>query len=365
MAKDFHKSQCPLKIAVACGGTGGHTYPGLATANTLALRGHKVEVLVSGRDIESSTLKGWDGVVFKTHARKGHNPFHIAHSTLRTLCHFIKNRPNAVLAMGSYASLPPVLAAWFLRIPVVLHEANAVPGKSNAFLSRFAKAVATSFPGGEGEYHCKKVVRTGLPVRRELLNQPKLDEFDNKDGFTVFITGGSQGAVAVNEIASKTISLIAKSNAIKGLKVIHQTGKAPETKSNAEACYREANVNAFVAEFMDMPKMGAAFKAADLVIARSGAATCAEISLFGLPSILIPLPTAVRQHQYLNAKYLADAGAAIVMNQSECTPEILAETIISLAQDKEKLSAFGNASLSLTAKDAADSLSDLIESITR
>lgn len=361
MGETTQASRSSLKIAVACGGTGGHTYPGLATAKTLASRGHRVEVLVSGRDIESSTLKGWDGVIFKTYARKGRNLIHIAHSTLRTLFHFIANRPSIVLAMGSYASLSPVLAAKVLRIPVVLHEANAIPGISNALLSRFARAVATSFPGGDNEYHCSKVERTGLPVRKELLEQPEIAEFNNGDGFTVFITGGSQGAVSVNEIASKALAIVAASGKVPSLKVIHQTGKNPGTKDMVETCYRNANINASVAEFMDMSTMGGAFKAASLVIARSGAATCAEISLFGLPSILIPLPSAARDHQFLNAKFLADAGAAIVVRQNDCTPEWLADTIISLATDKEKLAAYGKASLALTAKDASEKLSDLIE----
>ena len=350
-----------LRIAVACGGTGGHTFPGLATGRELASRGHAVEVLAAGRSIEAATLKGWDGPVFRTGARPGKNPVAIVRALLRTIRHFRAERPDVLLAMGSYASLPPVLAARLLGVPVVLHEANAVPGKSNVFLSRFASAVATSFPGGEGEFRCARVVRTGLPVRLELLGQPPFGGFAGPaadEGLTVFVTGGSQGAVPLNDRASAALAEVVQSGRIPGLRVIHQTGDRLGTFEATRRRYEEAGVTASVSPFL--AEMGGAFKVADLVIARAGAATCAEICLFGVPSILVPLPIAVRDHQYLNARHLADAGAAVVVRQDACTPEWLAGTLAKLAADRARLASMRAAALALAAPDATSKLADLV-----
>ena len=350
-----------MKIAIACGGTGGHTFPGLATGKAFLRRGCDVEVLAAGREIEAATLKGWDGRVFKTGARPGlKNGHHLVAAVVRTLRHFRRERPDALLAMGSYASLPPVLAARLLRIPVVLHEANAVPGKANALLSWFSSAVATSFPGGEGEFRCRRIVRTGLPVRRDLAGQPPFFDDGGAGRFTVFVTGGSQGAVPLNNIASAALALLAKSGRVPGLRVVHQTGSRMDTLETTRKIYAEAGVDATASEFI--PAMGGVFKCADLVIARAGAATCAEICLFGIPSVLVPLPSAVRDHQFLNARHLADAGAAVCRRQADCSPQWLADEIAALAQDRAKLAAMREAAASLAAPDADEALADLVAS---
>ncbi len=349
----------PLRIAVACGGTGGHTFPGLATGRVLRARGHEVTVLQAGRDIEAATLKGWDGSAFKTGAR----PIRLAtlpafvRSVLRTWRFFGAWRPEAVLAMGSYASIPPVIAARLRGIPVVLHEANAVPGKAIAFLARRAAATAISFeecakwlPQGS------RIERTGLPVRTELLDQPPLGGFATEGGFTVFVTGGSQGAHAVNELASVALASLAAKKAIPGLRIIHQTGAADEEAVRAR--YREAGADAQVFSFFD--QMGGAMKVADYAIARAGAATCAELCLFGLPALLIPLPIAVRDHQYLNAKHLAEAGAAEVVRQEALDAAGIESRLLAIAADRAKLAGMRAAARALAAPDAADRLADLV-----
>lgn len=355
-----------MRIAIACGGTGGHTFPGLATGTVLASRGHDVEILSAGRAIEGATLKGWEGEIFPTAAPKSPAKHMLAllASTVRTVRHFRRNRPAAVLAMGSYASLPPVLAARWLRIPVVLHEANAILGKSIASLARFASAVAVSFP--EGESFAKlggKVVRTGLPVRVSLLDQKPLDCFgDAPCGApcaTIFVTGGSQGAYEMNKRVADALAVLAGRSGAPRFRVIHQTGRHEDALEDTRRRYAAAGIEAKVFDFI--PEMGGAFKAADIVIARSGAATCAEIALFGKPALFIPLPTAVRDHQFLNARHLADAGAAAVIRQEKCDPESLADAIAPLLSDSARRAAMASAAHALAVPDAAERLASLVE----
>lgn len=355
-----------LTIAIACGGTGGHTFPGLATGRVLRARGHHVVVLRAGRSIEEKTLADWDGETFKTGARSPiqKHPVATLRSFLCTRGWFRRERPDVLLAMGSFASLAPGLVAHMRHVPIVLHEANAVAGKAVARLSKWASAAAIGFPGTEAELRDRcRVVHTGLPVRTELLDQPLPAGFDAVDrtGFTVFVTGGSQGAHAVNEFASKALADLARSHAIEGLRIIHQTGAADEeiVRKRYEEAGADATVHAFLKE------MGGAMKAADFAIGRSGAATCAEFCLFGLPAFLIPLPIAVRDHQYLNAKYLSDAGATSVVRQDELSAEGFKDRLVSLASDRAKLAAMAGKSRGLAVADAAERLADLVEECAR
>lgn len=348
-----------MKFAIACGGTGGHTFPGLATAGVLRGRGHSVVVIGAGRSVESATFKGWDGDVFFSGAVKSplRHPFATFRAVVKCMRFMKAERPDAVLAMGSYASLPPVLVAWFLRIPVVLHEANAVPGKANVFLSRFARAIAITF-SESARYFKSKTSLTGLPIRSELVGQPAMLEADDSK-FTVLVTGGSQGAHAVNDVASSAIALLAAK--MPSLRVIHQTGVADEqeVRSRYEAAGVDASVSAFIKQ------MGGAFKSADFAIARSGAATCCELAAFGLPAFFIPLPRAVRDHQFLNARHLADKGAAFVMRQAECTPGKLADVIADVACNRAKLAEMGEKMRSMAAPSATAALADLVEATGR
>ena len=159
-----------LKLVVACGGTGGHAFPGLAAAKELASRGHDVSVWMSGRDVETSVLKGWEGPVFATGARQLSlkNAFPNLCAILRCRKEMRRTKPDALLAMGSYSSLPPVLAAAGCKVPVVLHEANTVPGRAVDILSNLAKAIAISFEETACRFPDKETVLTGLPVRADI-----------------------------------------------------------------------------------------------------------------------------------------------------------------------------------------------------
>ena len=354
-----------LNIAVACGGTGGHTFPGLATARELAGRGHAVTLWIAGRDIESQTVKGWSGPVFKTGARPlKRNPaalMALARSLGRARHGLADQACDVLLAMGSYASLPPVVAARLARIPVVLHEANAIPGKAVARLSRFAAATAISFAESARWLPRVRVVQTGLPVRVELRDRPPLAGFRQLRGFTVFVTGGSQGAHVLNTVCCAALVDWARRNPGAPLRVIHQTGAADE--ADVRTAYAAAGVDAQVFAFLG--DMGGAFRAADLAIGRSGAATCAELCLCGVPALLVPLPTAVRDHQRANAAHLAEAGCADLCLQADFTTGWLVGYLDRLSADPDRRADMRARALALAVPDAAVRLADLVEASAR
>lgn len=353
------------KFVVACGGTGGHTFPGLAVARELRARGHEVVVWSSGRAIEGSVMKAWDGAVFSTGARplSIRNGFANLFSILRCRREMKRFAPDALLAMGSYSSLPPVLAARGRHVPVVLHEANTVPGRAVDFLSRYAAKVAVSFEESAAHLPGRETVLTGLPVRAEVAGQPRFEDVP-QDAFCVFVTGGSQGAHRVNELASEALVLLQEDLARKGgrrLFVIHQTGAADEAFVSTR--YADAGipsrVNAFERE------MGRAFASADLVIARAGASTCFELALVGKPAFFIPLPSAMRNHQHYNALAFVKKGAADEGVQAELTPRALANYIFHKIANPESLAKKTEAMKALATPDAAARVADLVEGCAR
>ena len=350
------------RIVVACGGTGGHAFPGLAAAAEMRARGHEVSVWTSGRSIESSVMKSWDGPTFSTGAKTlspGHLPA-ILLSVLRCRREIGRFKPHALLAMGSYSSLPPVLAAASRRVPVVLHEANAVPGRAVDFLSRLARVVAISFPSAAECFSGRRTELTGLPVRREIAEGTRFDDFP-PDRFTVFVTGGSQGAHRVNEIAAQALALVKhdldKTGDGAKLRVIHQTGFADEGAVTGR--YAAAGVPARVQAFER--EMGRAFATADLVIARAGASTCFELALCGKPAFLIPLPSALRNHQHWNADAFASVGAADEGLQAQLAPRQVCRYLLERYDRPELLARMAGKMKAQATPDAAAKVADLIE----
>lgn len=355
-----------MKVVVACGGTGGHAFPGIAVACELRRRGHSVTVWESGRDVESSVMRNWDGEIFSTGARQlsPKNVFGILRSVLRCRARMRKARPDVLLAMGAYSSLPPVLAARAYGVPVVLHEANAVPGRAVDFLSRYAAKVAVSFKSAETFFPAGKAVLTGLPVRNGIAAGKKFDTVP-EGAFTVFVTGGSQGAHAVNMLAGEALCLVKKELDAQGggraIYVIHQTGEKDE--GAVMAVYAKAGVSARVNAFER--EMADAFASADLVISRAGASTCFELAACGKAALLIPLPTALRNHQAANAEAFAAAGAADVGVQSKLTAESVCRYILSRMDNPARLKEMSERMRALGAGDAAAKTADTVEEAAR
>ena len=352
-----------MKIIVACGGTGGHAFPGLAVAAELKHRGHEVVVWDSGRDIESSVMKSWDGPVFSTGARQlsPKNAFSILGSILRCRKEMKRAKPDALLAMGSYSSLQPVLAARMCKVKVFLHEANTVPGKAVEFLSRFADTVAISFDMTSRYLRDVKTVRTGLPVRAAITQGRRFD-FIPANAFVVFVTGGSQGAHAVNLLLMDALSMLKREldkrgNATRPLYVIHQTGVRDETLVMTEytKVALPARVHAFETE------MANAFASADVVVARAGASTCFELAACGRPALLIPLPSAMRNHQHFNADAFAAKGAADEGIQAQLAAKQVCRYLLEKYDHPEHLARMAEKMKTLATPDAAAKVADLVE----
>ena len=352
-----------MKIVVACGGTGGHAFPGLAVAAELKRRGHEVVVWDSGRDIESSVMRSWDGPVFSTGARQlsPKNVFSILASILRCRKEMKRAKPDVLIAMGSYSSLPPVLAARMCKVKVLLHEANTVPGKAVEFLSRFADTVAISFDVTARYLKDVRTVRTGLPVRAAITKGKRFD-FIPANAFVVFVTGGSQGAHAVNLLLMDAISMMKTELDKRGagarpLYVIHQTGAKDETLVMTEytKVALPARVHAFETE------MANAFASADIVVARAGASTCFELAACGKPALLIPLPTAMRNHQHFNADAFAAKGAADEGIQAQLAAKQVCRYLLEKYDHPEHLAQMAEKMKALATPDAAAKVADLVE----
>lgn len=351
-----------MKIVVACGGTGGHSFPGIAVAEELTKMGHEATVWASGRAIESSVMKRWTGPLFNTGAKQlsMKNLFSIIHSIFRCIRKMRKERPNAVLAMGSYASLPPVIAAKICHVPVYLHEANTVPGKAVEFLARFAAKVATSFEVTSKYLEGVKTELTGLPVREDISKGKRFD-FIPENAFVVFVTGGSQGAHAVNMLMTEALVIMQKALKRRGkverpLYVIHQTGKADEPA--AIAAYAAASLPARVHAFES--EMANAFKSADIVVARAGASTCFELAACAKPALLIPLPTSMRDHQHYNAEAFAASGAADEGMQNKLDAKAICRYLMDRYDHPEKLVAMSEKMAKLATPDAAKRVAELL-----
>ncbi len=307
-------------------------------------------------------MKRWQGPVCSTHARQlsPRYALSLVRSILRCRKEMKRQRPAAVLAMGSYASLPPVLAARTCGIPVYLHEANTVPGKAVDLLSKLAKAVAISFEVTAKYLPDARTVRTGLPIRSDIASGRRFD-FIPANAFVVFVTGGSQGAHAVNELASEALrrmqsELADRKDAARPLYVIHQTGVKDEgmVMGVYAAHSIPSRVHAFETQMAD------AFASADVVMARAGASTCFELAACGKPALFIPLPSAIRDHQHFNAEAFVAVGAADEAIQTKITARDLARHLLGYYDHPDRLAAMSAKMRTLSVDDASARVADLV-----
>jgi UDP-N-acetylglucosamine--N-acetylmuramyl-(pentapeptide) pyrophosphoryl-undecaprenol N-acetylglucosamine transferase len=354
-----------VKIALACGGTGGHIFPGIATAFTLRERGHDVTLWMAGKDVEHAAVKDWPGKVV-TVAAKGFETMSVRAvgtvwklmTAIRTCRKLMRNDlPDVMLAMGSYACVGPLGAARVLDIPYVLHESNVIPGRAVSLFANRAAAIGACFE--ETRYHLRRreIVITGMPLRKNIIEAAAQTRCggDAKRTFTILVMGGSRGAHSVNEIVSNGI-VRATSRGLK-FRVIHLTGPVDEEKIRKR--YADASVDADVRAFtLDMPAL---YAATDLAICRSGAATCAELSEFGVPALLIPYPHAARDHQMANARAMERGKAADVVPEHDLGAGWLARYLAHAIENPSRLKKMGEASRARVTGSGADALADLVE----
>jgi UDP-N-acetylglucosamine--N-acetylmuramyl-(pentapeptide) pyrophosphoryl-undecaprenol N-acetylglucosamine transferase len=352
-----------LHIAIACGGTGGHIFPGLATARVLRERGHHVTLWLAGKGGEDVAVQGWEGRIvtipsegFQFGAfRSVLTALRIVSAVFRCWRIMLRHQPDVVLAMGSYASIGPCFAARLHGIPYILHEANAVPGRAVKMLAPKACAIAICFE--ETRYHLKGLhaVSAGMPLRPEIkasdIRPPSSD-------FCLLVMGGSLGAHAINEMVCEAVCALKNPS----VSVTHLTGAADE--KTVAARYRSAGVKASVQAFThDMVPL---YEKASLAICRSGASTCAELGVFSLPALLIPYPHAASDHQTANARALEKFGAADVIQQSAMTVAWLKDYLVAQINDPARLEKMSARSAARKVPlNAADILAGVVEECAR
>ena len=316
---------------IAGGGTGGHLFPGVAVAEELKARAPDATVRFVGtkRGIEARVLPelGWDLQLIEISGLKTvgflgaiKGLFRLPRALWQARKLVKQFQPDAVIGVGGYASGPVVLMARLRGVPTAICEQNSIPGLTNKILGRVVRAVFLSFEESKRFFKPKKIVMSGNPVRRGLL-QKLLDAKPPENAkTTVLVSGGSLGAVAVNELAAHALCAIAKDHPIA---IIHQTGEKglDATKAIYEAAGVSAECSAFIKD------MAATYARADLVIGRAGATTVAELAIAGKPAIFIPYPFAADNHQEINAREMADAGAALSFKQADLTAEKLATAV--------------------------------------
>ncbi|MDJ0928661.1 MAG: undecaprenyldiphospho-muramoylpentapeptide beta-N-acetylglucosaminyltransferase [Gammaproteobacteria bacterium] len=324
-------------ILIMAGGTGGHVFPALAVADALRGRDTDVVWLGTARGIEADLVpdEGIDLELVRVSGLRGKGiftwllaPFRLLVAVFDAARVLLRHRPQAVLGMGGFASGPGGLAAWLTRRPLVIHEQNSVAGLTNRLLAGIAREVLEAFPGSfSGDVKTRTV---GNPVRPDILGLPApAVRLAGRDGpLRLLVLGGSQGALALNEIVAKAVVLLPEDARPE---IWHQAGK--HTKHRAEAAYAIANLDVRIDAFID--DMAQAYAWADLVLCRAGALTISELTAAGLAAVLVPYPSAVDDHQTRNAHFLIDADAAVLIPQDELTPAGLAAEIERCARDRQ------------------------------
>jgi UDP-N-acetylglucosamine--N-acetylmuramyl-(pentapeptide) pyrophosphoryl-undecaprenol N-acetylglucosamine transferase len=354
-------------ILLTAGGTGGHLFPAEALANVLKASGCRVALATDRRanafagsfpadeiiEIPSATPSG------RSVPQIAKAALVLAQGTLKATAAIRRLKPSVVVGFGGYPTVPPVIAASLLKIPTVIHEANGVMGRANRLLARRASVIATGFADIKGipAGVPGRVVQTGNPIRPAVLEAskqpyPALD----KDGkLRLLVVGGSQGARVMSDVVPPAIELLPQD--IRSHLIVCQQARG-EDLERVRTHYQKLDL-AFEAEpfFKDLPQR---LGQSHLVISRSGASTVAELAVIGRPSILVPLPGSLDQDQAANAKVLGDLGAAIVLPQTEFTPERLADEIRAHIQEPERLTRAAAAAHSASITDAAERLAQAV-----
>ena len=358
----------PFRAIIACGGTGGHLFPGLAVAEELKARGHDVLLVVSEKSIDGIALESHPDFKYEKLPSVG-MPSPLSPAFVRFLrrsweslgtCRnlYRRFRPSAVLGMGGFTSTAPLLAGRLQKLPTLIHESNAIPGRANRLAARFVTRILLGFPGCEGAFAGRDCAVTGTPVRKDLgkkipreeaLARLKLDPART----TLLVMGGSQGASAVNQVLFKTAAQLRG----KDLQIIHLTGERDDRL--AAANYQRDEIPHYVAPFHH--RMEEVYSAADLAVSRAGAASLSELSKFALPSILIPYPFAADDHQTANARIFSEAGAAELQPENKIALETFAALVSNLLEDPARRDKMSAAAAALTPADAAANVASEVE----
>jgi UDP-N-acetylglucosamine--N-acetylmuramyl-(pentapeptide) pyrophosphoryl-undecaprenol N-acetylglucosamine transferase len=366
-----------IRLLIAGGGTGGHLFPGVALAEELRARAPDAQIRFVGtrRGIEARVLPqlGWELDLIEVSGLKTVGALGAIRGMFRLPRALWQARrvvrtfaPDAVIGVGGYASGPVVLMARLAGIPTAICEQNSIPGLTNKILGRVVRAVFVSFDGTRRFFKPAKTVVSGNPVRRgllqKLLDAPAASAAEpatsapapGQGRVHVLVSGGSLGAVAVNDLAAQALIELAKTTP---LAIVHQTGEKGLDATTQR--YADAGVAADCRAFIT--DMASAYHQADLIIGRAGATTVAELAITGKPAVFIPYPFAADNHQELNAREMADAGAALMFKQAELTAETLAAALRPLLTDPARRAAMGARMKALARPQAAATVIDWCE----
>ena len=357
-------------VMLAAGGTGGHLFPAQALAEALVRRGYAIHLMTDERVrdygrafpalethlVPAATITPSKPFLLPLQLLKLYRGYRSARAILERL------KPVAVAGFGGYPSFPPVIAASRLGIPCCIHDQNAVMGRANRVLSRYADAVASSFPAlGKLPEQCKNKLRyTGNPVRGIVLAkqgapyQPAAAD----QPFNLLVFGGSQGARFFAEFMPEVLKLLPKA-VLRNLKVVQQC--RPEDIERVKAAYGALELSFELASFFaDMPQR---FADAQLIVCRSGASTIAELGVIGRPAVMVPLPHSLDNDQLHNAEFLAQKGGGWVMPQADLTAQEFAAFLTRLRYQDDELAGAAHAALELGMPDAAERLADVVEDL--
>ncbi len=341
-------------VLIMAGGTGGHVYPALAVAECLRRQGVPLFWLGTQRGLEARVVpqRGIELLTISIAGLRGKGlatrllaPARMLLALWQSLRLLMQTRPVAVLGMGGFVSGPGGLAAWLLRVPLLIHEQNAIPGLTNRLLAPFAWRVMEAFPGSMPARW--RALHTGNPVREEILAlpQPARRMATRKGGMRLLVLGGSQGARCLNEVLPRAVAACAGER----IWVRHQSGGSGEgpTRDAYLGLGVEAQVTAFIED------MAEAYAWADLVVCRAGAMTIAELTAVGVGAVLVPYPHAVDDHQRANAIWLYEAGAALMFSEGEALERGIAALLRELAVDAPRRLRMAEAARALACPDAA------------
>lgn len=340
-------------ILIMAGGTGGHIYPGLAVADALRAQGWRVVWLGAPNSMEAELVPrhgypvawvNFSGVRGKGLLRLLTLPFTLLRALGQSAAAIFRHRPDVVLGMGGYITMPGGLMAALLRRPLIIHEQNSIAGLSNKVLAKLATRVLSGFPDV-----LKRTRWCGNPVRADIaaLPEPQLRFAGRSGKLNVLVVGGSLGAQALNEALPQALAMM---NESERPHVLHQTGK--KHFETVQKLYAQAGVSADIRPFLD--DMANQYAMADVVICRAGALTIAELAAVGVASVLVPFPFAVDDHQTHNARFLSERGAALLLPQTELSAEKLAQMLHEMS--REKLLAMAQAARSLAKPDATQAV---------
>ncbi len=331
------RDQTSVRIAIACGGTGGHFFPGLAVAEQLASRGCRVTLLTSAKDVDQQAVKavaGMEVVALPAVGLKRGGEIAFLRGCTRSyralLGLFRERPPQAALAMGGFTSAPVILAARRTGARTFLHESNTVPGRANRWLSWVVDCSFVGFPSAATRLHARKVTVTGTPVRSQFKQrEPAVCRaaLGLEPGLPVIVVmGGSQGASGINEMVIKSLPLLAQD--APEMQWFHLAG--PDDAGRVKRAYEALKLKAIVHPFF--AGMDVVLGAATAVVSRAGASSLAELAAMRVPTVLIPYPAATDNHQFYNAQAYVERGAACLLEQKHATPEKLAHLILGLSR---------------------------------